>query len=167
VLAEFFARTSRDSEYIRLLDSGPARPFSIREAEKWFKDEEEKNPPEDYFFAIRTLDGDQLIGFVALAPIYSHADAWLAIGIGDRTHWSQGHGSEAMRLALQYAFDELNLQRVTLGVFAYNQRAIRTYEKAGFKCEGTLRQSLCREGQRHDEMMMGILRDEWQGGRPA
>jgi RimJ/RimL family protein N-acetyltransferase len=66
-----------------------------------------------------------------------------------------------MRVILRYAFTEMNLQRITLGVFEYNPRAIRSYEKAGFKVEGILRQYLHREGRYWDEIMMGILREEW------
>lgn len=66
-----------------------------------------------------------------------------------------------MRLALRFAFMELNLHRVTLDVFEYNPRAIRSYEKAGFREEGRRRQLLLRNGRRWDEIEMGILREEW------
>ena len=64
-------------------------------------------------------------------------------------------------LILRYAFLELNLQRVSLDVFDYNQRAIRSYEKAGFTLEGRQRGVLLREGKRWDLVYMGILREEW------
>jgi len=66
-----------------------------------------------------------------------------------------------MRILLRYAFTELNLRRVTLTVFAYNPRAIRSYEKVGFRHEGHLRDFLNREGRRWHELYMGILREEW------
>ena len=66
-----------------------------------------------------------------------------------------------MRLLLQYAFLEVNLQRVTLAVFEYNPRAIRSYEKAGFRHEGRMRKVLNKEGRRWDMLFMGVLRDEW------
>jgi RimJ/RimL family protein N-acetyltransferase len=67
-----------------------------------------------------------------------------------------------MRVMLRYAFRELNLHRVTLTVFEYNPRAIRSYEKAGFVVEGRLRNWLNREGRRWDMIHMGILREEWE-----
>ena len=70
-----------------------------------------------------------------------------------------------MRIILRYAFDELNLKRVTLNVFDYNPRAIRSYEKAGFKLEGRQREALHKDGQRYDILYMGILRDEWDAGQ--
>jgi RimJ/RimL family protein N-acetyltransferase len=67
-----------------------------------------------------------------------------------------------MRIILRYAFTELNLHRVSLDTFEYNPRAIRSYEKAGFKIEGRVRQLLNREGRRWDVIYMGILREEWE-----
>ena len=66
-----------------------------------------------------------------------------------------------MKVVLRYAFTELNLQRLTLTVFEYNPRAVRAYEKTGFRHEGRLRQFLNREGRRWDMLFMGILRHEW------
>ena len=66
-----------------------------------------------------------------------------------------------MRVVLGFAFTELNLHRVSLNVFAYNPRAIRSYEKAGFQHEGRLRKLICRDGQRTDDVWMGILGEEW------
>jgi len=66
-----------------------------------------------------------------------------------------------MRVILRYAFTEVNLKRVTLNVFEFNPRAIRSYEKAGFRHEGRMRQVLNKEGRRWDMPFMGILREEW------
>ena len=70
-------------------------------------------------------------------------------------------------VALQYAFMELGMQRVSLGLHEYNARALKSYEKAGFRLEGHTRQDVLREGRRTDTLWMGVLRDEWlqlQGG---
>jgi len=67
-----------------------------------------------------------------------------------------------MRLMLRYGFMELNLNRVTLGVFANNPRAVRSYEKCGFVHEGCLREFLLRDGKYCDMLQMGILREEWE-----
>ncbi len=86
----------------------------------------------------------------------------MGIGLGERKYWSKGYGTDAMRIILRYAFTELNLHRVSLDTFEYNPRAIRSYEKAGFKIEGRVRQLLNREGRRWDVIYMGILREEWE-----
>jgi RimJ/RimL family protein N-acetyltransferase len=72
-----------------------------------------------------------------------------------------------MRLALGFAFMELNLHRVSLNVFEYNPRAVRSYEKAGFHVEGRQRQALLRNGKRWDAIEMGILREEWLEMNPS
>jgi RimJ/RimL family protein N-acetyltransferase len=87
--------------------------------------------------------------------------AFVGIGIGERAYWGKGYGTDAMKVALRFAFTEINLERVTLNVFEYNPRAIRSYEKAGFKHEGRMRGALLKDGRRWDMIYMGILREEW------
>lgn len=160
-LAEALTRWSRDTEYIRLLDDAPAQAWSTNKRKQWLEKVLE-DPAQRLQFGIRTLADDQLIGFVGLGGIHhTHGDAWVGIGIGERAYWGKGYGSEAMRLILRYAFTELNLHRVSLGVFAYNTRARRSYEKCGFQLEGVIRQAFSREGQRWDLFLMGILHSEW------
>ena len=69
--------------------------------------------------------------------------------------------TEAARTILRFAFEELNLHRVELEVFDFNQRAIRAYEKAGFRREGTRRQHHFLHGGYHDAHIMSILEDEF------
>ena len=159
-LARLVSQWSADSEYSRLLDWDPARRFSAKSAQKWFEKENEKD--NIHIFAIRTLDEDKIIGEIGLDGIrWTHRDAFVGIGLGDREYWGRGYGTDAMKVILRYAFLELNLYRVTLDVFEYNPRAISSYEKAGFIHEGRQRASLLREGRRWDVLYMGILRDEW------
>jgi len=162
IIAETFSRWGRDSEYSRLLDNDPARMSSIMRNKDWLDRVLEKETIDEAYFLVRSLADDTLIGFVGLFAIqWSHGDAWVGIGIGDRQYWGKGFGTDAMRVILRYAFTELNLHRVTLGVFAYNTRAVRSYEKAGFTVEGRLRECIHRENRRWDEIIMGILREDW------
>jgi RimJ/RimL family protein N-acetyltransferase len=156
--AALVARWGYDSEYQRLLDMDPARLWSQKMVAEFF----EKDAENEVSFAIRTLADDRLVGVVGLSKPDLAGNSWVGIGIGDRQDWGKGYGTEAMRLALNFGFNEFNLQRVSLDVFEYNPRAIRSYEKAGFKPEGRLRQCLLRDGQRWDLVYMGILRNEWE-----
>ena len=111
---------------------------------------------------MRLLDGDDLLGFVELNDIFwPHRHTWVSIAIGDAANQGQGYGAEALGLALQFAFQELNLHRVQLTVFSYNQRAIALYEKLGFRREGIFREHLERDGTRFDMYLYGMLRPEW------
>ncbi|MCE9645604.1 MAG: GNAT family N-acetyltransferase [Chloroflexi bacterium] len=161
MMAKAHTQWDRDTEQHRLADSEPAQLWSEKKI-KEFLEKREKNNSQSFRFAIRTLADDQLIGGVGLwVSSWSHADTWLGISIGDRRYWGKGYGTDAMRLAVQYAFVELNLRRVSLGLHAYNERALRTYQKVGFKLEGRMRGEGLRDGVRFDSLWMGILREEW------
>lgn len=90
-----------------------------------------------------------------------------AIGIFDPTYWSQGIGTEATRLVLRFAFEELHLHRVDLRVLAYNTRAIRAYEKAGFVREGIEREGAYIQGRWESDVWMSILEQEYAAGQTA
>jgi RimJ/RimL family protein N-acetyltransferase len=93
---------------------------------------------------------------------WSARTAWTSIGIGSPENWGKGYGTEAMSLLAAYAFETVNLNRVNLNVFGYNERAFRSYLKCGFKEEGRVRQILLRNNQRWDMIYMGLLREEWK-----
>lgn len=105
------------------------------------------------------------IGIVSLINIdYKNRNGECIIDIGDKGFWGRGYGEEAMKLLLDYSFLEMNIHRVSLRVFSFNSRAIKMYEKIGFKHEGTARESIFREGKWHDIIHMGILQDEYVNG---
>jgi RimJ/RimL family protein N-acetyltransferase len=154
------ARWHEDAGFSRMFDARPAAPRTASTLESWLEDYARSN--NSFLFAIRPLRSDELLGFTELEGIlWPHQHAWLSIAIGDPARQGQGYGAEAIGLALQFAFQELNLYRVQLTVFSYNQRAIALYEKLGFRREGTYREHLQRDGQRHDMYLYGMLRPEW------
>jgi RimJ/RimL family protein N-acetyltransferase len=161
-MSKAFTRWNLNSAYARLLNSS-ARPMqSAKSAAKWMEKEAEELSPASYFFSIRTLAEDKLIGEIGLDVVnWPGRDAFVGLGIGEPGYWSKGYGTDVMNVLLRFAFIEINLRRVTLTVFEYNPRAIRSYEKAGFSHEGHLRNYLNREGRRWNELYMGILREEW------
>lgn len=162
--AAVIARWDTDSEFIRLLDSSPAYPRNEDQVARWI--ENEQKSCDNFLFGIRLVETDDLIGWLELDGIqWNHQTCSLGIGIGNRALWGQGYGAEAMNLALEFAFYELNLHGVHLTVFSYNQRAITLYEKLGFQREGAYREYLQRDGQRYDMLLYGILRHEWEALR--
>jgi len=163
--AEIVAAWSRDDEFQTMLNTDApmlwtARALKAEMSEAQGLDEKQVN---SYSFVIRTLAEDRLIGFtdVDVKP-WSQRNGWIAIGIGPREYWGQGYGTDAMRVLQRFAFTELNLDRLTLNVFAYKERAQRSYLKAGFQVEGRQRERLRRGGRRYDMVFMGLLRDEWR-----
>lgn len=161
LLAKAFARWDRDTEQHRLADSDPAQLWSEKKI-KEFQEKRAETNSKSFRFSIHTLDEDKLIGGVGLwISSWTHAETWLGISIGERDYWGRGYGTDAMRLAVQYAFLELGLRRVSLGLHAYNERALKSYQKVGFKLEGRMRGEGLRDGVRYDSLWMGILREEW------
>ncbi|MEU7070680.1 GNAT family protein [Streptomyces narbonensis] len=77
----------------------------------------------------------------------------------------RGLGTEATRLIVGHGFEALGLYRIHLEVYAFNPRARRAYEKAGFRAEGVLRGALLWEGERVDATVMSVLAPEWAAGQ--
>jgi RimJ/RimL family protein N-acetyltransferase len=172
-MGEAFSRWNRDSEYFRLLDTDPPHLWSNKKFKEWIEKEIDKDLPTNVLFGIRVVlpgpatdpAGDKLIGFVSFDGInWASGDTFVAIAMGEREYRGRGYGTEAMQLMLRYGFSELNLHRVSLCVFDYNPRAIRSYEKCGFRHEGRMREIIQRDGEWHDLIFMGILREEWEKG---
>lgn len=104
----------------------------------------------------------KLIGEIRLDNVDLHdRRASMAIGIFDPALLGKGLGSEAILLLLRHAFADLQLHRIGIRVIAYNQRAIRAYEKCGFVVEGREREAAFVNGAWHDDVMMGLLEHEF------
>ncbi|MBQ8298405.1 MAG: GNAT family N-acetyltransferase [Clostridia bacterium] len=119
---------------------------------------------DSYFMAIVRKDTDEVIGNISLnAPDFINRTAVLGIMIGDGENRSKGYGTEAINLLLDFAFNYLNLNSVSLRYIECNERARKCYEKVGFKEIG--RQRACRflNGKYYDSVYMDILASEFKG----
>jgi RimJ/RimL family protein N-acetyltransferase len=162
--AEIESKWTHDGEYLRLLQAEIARPLSPAQVKKAYESIEKKVQEDKnlFYFTIRERPGERLVGFARLYAItWSHGTGMLQLGIGDRQDRQIGYGSQALNLLLRYAFDELNLYRLTARVPEYNVGAMRFFEKAGFVLEVRRRQALNRDGRRWDLLHLGLLQDEW------
>ena len=122
---------------------------------------------EGRFWIIETAEGRPAGNVRLLGIDLFHLRAELAISIGEPDCFSLGLGTDAIRLVLGYAFEDLGLRRVDLQTDADNARAIRCYEKCGFVREGVLRARRLRYGEPIDMLAMGVLREEWQAGQAS
>lgn len=105
---------------------------------------------------------EKCIGAAGLHHIsFTDNSAVFAIGIWVPQYYSRGIGTEACRLVLHYAFEELKLHRVELKVLDYNERAIKCYRKCGFQVDGVLRENALIEGAYHSDIVMSILEKEY------
>ena len=80
----------------------------------------------------------------------------------DRECWNKGLGTWMTEKTLEFAFTETKLHRVSLEVFSFNPRAIRVYEKVGFRREGVLKDAILDGDQYADSVLMAILEDQWR-----
>jgi RimJ/RimL family protein N-acetyltransferase len=143
------------------LTSWSASPLSPSAVERLFEDRE--HSPTDDSFAIHLKGEDEPIGVISLMNISeANASAELSVIVGHPEDRHQGYGAEAIDLILRYGFEDLGLNRVGLSVFEFNEDAISTYEKLGFRDEGRLRNALKRDDAYYDAILMGISRTEWE-----
>ena len=155
-----FAEWFKDLELLSYLTVGPVFPQTLKDEENWYdnmvKDKENKT------FGIYTIKNDQIIGSVSLMRFdwRNHACEF-GIAVGDKAFWGGGYGTDATRVMVRFGFLEMNLNRIELSVYSFNERAIRAYEKVGFTHEVTRREAAFRDGQYHDIHIMSMLREEW------
>ncbi len=149
-----------DWQVAQFLMPGILAPFNLDDEKEWY--ENRHNKEGNYLFAILTLAENKLIGNCGLHQVdLKNRSAIFGIMIGEKDYWGKGYGTDATRTLIRYGFEELGLNRIELEVYDFNPRAIRAYEKAGFRRDGVHRQGLYRMGQFHDEIIMCILREEW------
>jgi len=122
--------------------------------------------PADLVLGVAAASDGRLLGAAGLHHLDDPArKAELGIFLGPPPEWGHGHGTEAVALLLRHAFEDLRLHRVWLHVHADHDRALRVYERLGFRREGLLRDSGRRTDGFVDVVSMGILADEWAAGR--
>jgi RimJ/RimL family protein N-acetyltransferase len=152
------ARWNQDLEFTARIGSpGEAHSLEMRQE---FYDKEARMRDESVEFAVLLLSTGQLIGVGGLYDILRVMTATLFVGIGEREHWGKGLGTEATRLICEYGFFFRSLHSIKVEVNGYNRRAIRVYERLGFKLVGRLRDAIVMNGKRYDRVIMDLLRHE-------
>ncbi|MBA7503138.1 Spermidine N(1)-acetyltransferase [subsurface metagenome] len=141
--------------------AAPGNTQSLPEVEQWFTRLQEVADHPSKQFIIENEEGTP-IGQI----FYEHLDTKhqrteVGILIGEKEYWGKGYGTDAMIAFLDYLFNELGLHRVYLHLQSYNTRALKSYEKCGFIQEGILRHHSFTRGEYYDDLIMGILRTEF------
>ena len=159
------SKWTHDSDFMRLMETNPARPLSAAMIKKQYeklekKIEEDKNL---FHFMIRAKEDDRLIGKAIIQWIeWTNSNSWIQLGIGAAEDRRKGYGTQALQMLLRFAFAELNLFRVTAMVPEYNNAAIALLYKFGFTQEVCRRSALERDGRRWDLYVFGLLNEEWR-----
>lgn len=140
--------------------TGTFRYVSMSAERKWIEKKAEFNDCE-ISLAICESKTKRHIGNIYLREIsWIDRRAGLAIFIGEKDARSKGYGQSAVKQLVRYAFDELNLQKISLPVLVDNAVAQHIYEKCGFTIEGTLKRHVYKNGQFKDVLVMGICTDD-------
>jgi RimJ/RimL family protein N-acetyltransferase len=153
-----YQRWINDFEAVRGLQL--IRPMPNEAEEAWYTRAVQATDRIDFTIFVR--DGLRPIGTAGLFDLDpQNGKAEFGILIGERDCWGRGYGTEATRLVLDYGFNILSLHNILLRVYAFNERAIRAYRRAGFKEMGSRREARRLAGQRFDEIYMDCLATEF------
>lgn len=155
----YVRKWSNDPEIRRV--TGEVTPMTQKEAEAWF--EKLQSDESRVWFMVALKENDLVIGEAGLLRMFH---PWrttdLSIILGEKEVWGQGYGTEAINLLMDYAFGYLGFHRIAIGVVGFNERALRFYEKVGFKREGVQRDGYYYDHEFSDFVMMSILEEEFR-----
>jgi RimJ/RimL family protein N-acetyltransferase len=108
------------------------------------------------FLAMVLKDGDRHIGNIKLGPINrAHSYADVGILIGEKDCWGKGYATEALGVLSDYAFNRLNLHKLTAGCYAGNVGSAKAFLAAGFVQEGVRKSQYLCEGRYVDALLFG------------
>ena len=165
---EISLRALNENDSIKILEwvnkpelkkmTGTVYPISELEHKNWFENKVTHN--NEKIFGIELNSEKKLIGIVGLKNInYINSNAELYIYIGDNSYIGKGLGRDSLTTIVKFSFEEMNLHKIYLEVFSYNENAKLLYEKVGFEIEGILKESLFKNGRYYDKILMGIIND--------
>ena len=144
-----------DREVTKFLDSG-IFPNTMERMEEFYRSTASSN--DNVIFAIVDKATDKHIGNIKIGPIkWLSRVSPLGIMIGNKDFWGRGYGTEAIKLAVEYAFKQLNLHKITAGIVATHQASIKSFQKADFEIEGKAKSQFFLNGEYYDSLYLGIV----------
>jgi len=137
------------------LDATRPITITLKEYSRYHRDDLQFPSPWSVRFAIETTDGYHIGNCMYYDIDTDNAKAELGIMIGDRSYWSSGYGTDAVKAMLRYIFKKTRLNTIYLHTLSDNERAQRAFKKAGFGRDGEVR----KDG--YAFLRMEITREEW------
>ncbi|MGX4599017.1 GNAT family N-acetyltransferase [Faecalimicrobium sp. JNUCC 81] len=155
---EIALKLVNDKELKKFLVDCIPFPTSKWEEDEWIKSQK-SNKEGTYNFAIEDIETNKYIGGCGINSVnWLTRVAVVGIMIGDKDYWGKGYGTDAMKVLIDFIFNDMNINKIRLSVFSFNERAIKSYEKCGFKVEGVLKNEIFKEGKYYDEIIMSKFR---------
>jgi RimJ/RimL family protein N-acetyltransferase len=136
-------------------------PHTLEEIKKW-SERSQEGIREHIGFELWHKKDQKTIGNGGLSRIdyiARKANAWMVIG--EKEYWNKGLATEAMELILDYAFKEVNLNKVYAGIFEPNVGSWSCAEKLGFKLEGRIKNAIYVNNKYHDARKYAMFKKEW------
>jgi len=159
--AQTFTRWMNDETLSRKLSGGGKMPMMLEEEEDWIRQNARPRADEGNF-AVETLEG-QLIGSCGYRNVvWKDRTCIVGWSIGNAQLRNQGYGTDMIKTLLRYLFNDLDLFKVSLEVFSFNEPAVRLYERLGFVREGTFREHVYALGRRWDTYRYAMRKSEWE-----
>jgi RimJ/RimL family protein N-acetyltransferase len=158
--AERCYRWMNDPNIVRTLKT--RYPIAFQTEVEWLESAMVDGATERHF-AIERKDDRTHIGNASLHDIdWVSRTSWFGLFIGEPTAWNRGFGSDAIQTLVRFAFDDMNLHKLRINVFDYNDRAKHVLKSRGFVEEGKLARDFYREGEYHDIVILSIFRDAFR-----
>lgn len=146
-----------DKELKKLLVTSVPFPMTLWEEADWVKSQKGGKNGE-YNFAIEDLETKEYIGGCGINEVnWLTRVAVVGIMIGDKDYWGRGYGTDAMKVLMKFIFEEMNMNKIRLSTFSFNERAIKSYKKCGYEIEGVLKNEIFKEGKYYDEVIMSAF----------
>lgn len=153
-----YSRWMNDPDVIQYLESR-FTPVTLPMLQSYITQEQQNLSV--VFMAIVVKENDTHIGNIKIHRIdYYHRFAEISLIIGEKTYWGNGYGTEAIQLAVDFAFNTLNLHKLTAGIYATNAGSIKAFRKANFFDEGLRKEHRFYNGNYIDEVELAIIRTE-------
>lgn len=144
-------------------EAGYTVPSGTPRIKAWFDKVRVEHGKDAFYFVVSPIDADDFLGTAWLWNFGQRiGGAEFSIFIADPGRWGSGIGTDATNALLDFAFGYNDLHRVWLYTHVENERAQRSFAKAGFVKEGVLRQHYMGDGKLRDSVLMAILRPEWE-----
>lgn len=156
---ERICKLINDAELKKFLVTNIPFPQTEWEEENWVKSHKQ-NSDGEYEFAIEATKTNKYIGGCSVRKVnWLSRTAEVGIMIADKDYWGNGYGTDAMKVLIKFIFENMNIRKIKLCVFSFNERAKKCYEKCGFKVEGVLKDEIFKDGKYYDEILMAAFKE--------
>ncbi len=151
-------RWINDEEVRRFISA--YRPNSYIEEEEWFDSLHKRD--DSIHLAVETKEDGIFIGVMGVHHInWRNRTAVTGAIIGEKNYWGKGYGTDAKMILLNYAFNELNLRKISSHVLSFNKRSVAYSKKCGYKIEAVLKNQIFKNGKYWDEVILSLYKKDW------